>query len=174
MPTIESLLSDGGDFSAGDLDNESLFSLFQAARDRKLDVVKGDGVLTVTASKSAVRAINRAHRAERTQLLGELVVESLESARPQKIGTIVDFVVKSGKVPGDAKTLRGEVLQACRNLRDSKKLTSHNSTTSNFHMSWTLADKPDKYPADAHVAVEPVPVVDDTVVDDDDIALEIS
>jgi len=170
MSTIERLLSDGGDFALSDLNDESFLTLIQAARDRKLDIVKGDGVLTVTASKSAVRAINRAQRAERTQILSDLVLETLESVRPQKIGTIVDFVLKSGKVTGDAKLLRGEVLQACRNLRDSKKLTSHNTTTSNFHMSWSLADKPDKFPADVVAPVDVVVASDE----DEPVALEMN
>jgi hypothetical protein len=66
-----------------------------------------------------------------------LVLEAVKFAPPVKIGYIVKHVQQSLKSES-GNNLRGEVLAACRSLRDKGQLSSVNKGESNFHMSWGI------------------------------------
>ena len=127
----------------------SLFELFEAVKANKASVeLNNDGVLTAALSKSSVRAIRRAEKAERLDGIKSDITAALEAQRPQKIGPIVSELAKSRAIvdDGEKKKFRGEVLEALRALRDDGVVTTNNATNSNFHATHTLTSKPEAFP----------------------------
>lgn len=127
----------------------SLFELFEAVKANKASVeLNNDGVLTAALSKSSVRAIRRAEKAERLDGIKSDITAALEAQRPQKIGSIVSELAKARAIvdDGEKKKFRGEVLEALRALREDGVITTNNATNSNFHATHTLTDKPEAFP----------------------------
>lgn len=126
-----------------------LFELFEAVKANKVSVeLNNEGVLTAALSKSSVRAIRRAEKAERLDSIKSDITASLEAQRPQKIGPIVSELAKARNITDadEKKKFRGEVLEALRALREDGVITTANATASNFHATHTLADKPEAFP----------------------------
>ena len=141
-----------------------LFALFEAVRTNKANVAVNEaGVLTAALSKSSVRAVRRAQKAQRLHGLAKGIVASLQANRPQKIGPIVkELAAAQGITDKEAvQKFRADVLEACRGLRDERIVIPQNATASNFHLQWTLAASPGLFPvpvvepeAPAETAVE--------------------
>jgi hypothetical protein len=144
----------------------SLFELFEAVKANKASVeLNNDGVLTAALSKSSVRAIRRAEKAERLDGIKSDITAALEAQRPQKIGPIVSELAKARAIvdDGEKKKFRGEVLEALRALREDGVVTTNNATASNFHATHTLTSKPEAFP-----------VVEETEVSEAEAASEVS
>ena len=130
-----------------------LFALFEAVRTNKANVaVNEEGVLTAALSKSSVRAVRRAQKAQRLHGLAKGIVASLQANRPQKIGPIVKELAAAQGITDK---------EACRGLRDERIVIPQNATASNFHLQWTLSVSPGTFPvpvvepeAPAETAVE--------------------
>ena len=141
-----------------------LFALFEAVRTNKANVAVNEaGVLTAALSKSSVRAVRRAQKAQRLHGLAKGIVASLQANRPQKIGPIVQqLAAAQGITDKDGiQKFRADVLEACRGLRDERIVIPQNATASNFHLQWTLSASPGTFPvpvvepeAPAETAVE--------------------
>lgn len=128
----------------------SLFELFEAVKAGKASVaLNNDGVLTASLSKRSVRAIRRAEKAARQEEIKAEIVNQLEAQRPQKIGSIVEAITDKFSInDSDKQKFRTEVLEAFRALRsgDNPVVKAENATNSNFHVSYTLAAKPEAFP----------------------------
>lgn len=130
-------------------EDERLFALFEAVRANKADVsVNDEGVLTATLSKRSVRAVRRAQKAQRLAGLASAIKASLQVKRPQKIGPIVtELAAAQGITDKDGiQKFRGDVLEACRSLRDDGVVVGVNTTGSNFHLQWDLAGEVSPWP----------------------------
>jgi hypothetical protein len=127
------VINEGGTIDPKTASADDLASLFQAARERKIVVQPAGDLLTVTPTRTSVKALNRAKRLERMSAVKSAVLDVVSANRPTKIGPVV---TKVAAVLPDVD--RNTVLQALRELRDEGKLVSRNKTDSNFHMEWDL------------------------------------